>query len=331
MGILRGQTVIRVNSILLNLGHVVDVEDAPEFFPRLLAGPAVVEFGALGDETSIALVMAFLVGQLVGHIEHDFRLRPNRRHILLIEEAHRLLSAEAGASGGPNAGNARGKSAEDLNTMLAECRKFGQGIAILDQRPSSLVGGVMDNAYTNVLMRLLDARGFEGMKAALNLDAEQERYARTRLAPGEAVVLDRRSGQPVLIRAPFVHGDLKKAMEILRAEWASEAAEPPDDAALLQTQANAVRRGVETAAIRTEAGETMPEAVRDEVAGMLYPEPPRIDRARYRIGRWLRDEGRPAGEAEIDAALIDCLRKEETRRTMDLRRLVSDGQRPPTP
>ena len=46
---------------------------------------------------------------------------------MLIEEAHRLLA------GGQTEG-AGGKSSEDLNVLLAEIRKFGQGVMILDQR-----------------------------------------------------------------------------------------------------------------------------------------------------------------------------------------------------
>ncbi len=73
-GILTGASKIRVNSILNNLGHVLNVRNMdPMFFQRLLIGPVVIELGALGDPTNIALVMAFLITQLAGHIEFAHR------------------------------------------------------------------------------------------------------------------------------------------------------------------------------------------------------------------------------------------------------------------
>jgi hypothetical protein len=84
--------------------------------------------------------------------------------------------------------------------MLAEVRKFGQGILVMDQRPSSLVGGVLDNALIKIMMKLSDRQGFERLSDDLNLNAAQQRFARTRLKGGDAIVLDRDAGQPVLLR-----------------------------------------------------------------------------------------------------------------------------------
>lgn len=171
-GILTGASKIRIQGILNGLGHILNVgQMPPTFFQKLLTRPVVIELGALGDPSSIALVMAFLITQLVGHIEHAFRrgVRAERPHMLLIEEAHRLLSAEAPSTTGPNQGNVRGKSAEEMNTMLAEVRKFEQGVMVLDQRPSSLVGGVLDNSLVNIMFRLNDRVGFEHLSNVLNL------------------------------------------------------------------------------------------------------------------------------------------------------------------
>jgi len=212
-GILTGASKIRVNSILNNLGHVLDVRDTdPMFFQRLLRGPVVIELGALGDSTSIALIMAFLITQLAGHIEfaHRSGARVQHPHMLLVEEAHRLLSAEAASVASPNQGNARGKSAEELNTMLAEVRKFRQGIMILDQRPSSLVGGVLDNTLVNIMCRLNDRAGFEHLRNVLNLSPAQEQYARTRMRPGDTILLDAISGTPVLVRTDNVIDQLRE-------------------------------------------------------------------------------------------------------------------------
>jgi len=214
IGIIRGACGVRINAIGKKLGYIVNTpQNNTDFFRRLLERPAVIELGALGDSTSIALLMAFMISQLSGQIEHAARQMSlagkKREHLMLIEEAHRLLAA--GSKDG-----ATGKSAEDLNVMLAEIRKFGQGILILDQRPSSLVGGVMDNAYVKILTRLSDKPGFERLSDELNLNDVQRRFAHTRLKKGDAIVLDRDAGQPVLTKAEYV--PLKRFNDALEVE-----------------------------------------------------------------------------------------------------------------
>ncbi|MEO7177762.1 MAG: hypothetical protein ABIW83_02865, partial [Allosphingosinicella sp.] len=205
IGVIRGASTIRVNAIGKKIGHIINVEgNNGEFMQELLKRPVVIELGGLGDSSNISLVMAFLLTQLAGHIEYAFRLDETRQNIMFIEEAHRLL-------GGGEAEGTEGKSAEDLNQMLAEVRKFGQGILVMDQRPSSLVGGVLDNAYIKILTRLSDRPGFDRLSSELNLNEAHQRYARTRLKTGDAILLDRDAGQPVLMRSEDAKSKLEQA------------------------------------------------------------------------------------------------------------------------
>lgn len=214
---LTGASQIRINGVLNSVGHVINVrQNDPAFFRTLLEKPVVIELGALGDPSILALVMAFLITQLAGYIEHAAppgEKREKRQHLLLIDEAHRLLSGDA-TGGSAHQGNVQGKSAEELNTLLAEVRKFGQGIMVLDQRPSSLVGGVLDNALINIMCRLHDRAGFEHLSHVLNLSPEQQQHAHTSLKPGDALMLDGQSGQPVLLRAPNVVDALVKRHDL---------------------------------------------------------------------------------------------------------------------
>lgn len=211
-GILTGASKIRVNSILNNRWRILNTRHmSPDFFQGILKRPAIIELGALGDSESIALVMAFLITQMAGHIEYVYpeRKKTDKPHLILIEEAHRLLSAESSSTSSANQGNTRGKSAEEMNTLLAEVRKFRQGVMVLDQRPSSLVGGVLDNALVNIMCRLNDRDGFLHLSNVLNLSPAQQKYVRTRLKPGDAVLLDSISGLPVLARATNVVDKLR--------------------------------------------------------------------------------------------------------------------------
>ncbi len=206
IGRIRGSSQIRLNGLRDGIGHLLDVEqNDTEFFAKVLKGPTVIELGALGDQNVITLMMAFLLTQLVGWIEH---LRPPQtytgpEHLLMIEEAHRLLAAEGGAKEG-----SRGKTAEEIGVMLAEMRKFRQGVMVLDQRPSSLIGSVLDNARINLMGRLNDAEGFQRLSYVLNLNEEQQRFARTRLQAGQTLTVDTASGLPVLFRPPSVRDEL---------------------------------------------------------------------------------------------------------------------------
>ncbi|MBV8855454.1 MAG: ATP-binding protein [Acidobacteria bacterium] len=204
-GVILGATKARVGNILRHLGHVLNVDDdGKEFFQNLLRTPCVIELGALGSEDAISLVMSFLTAQIVGHTEYAYRAangRP-RPHVLSLEEAHVMLSDESSARAqGPHQGNARGKAAGDLARLFAEFRKFGCGLVLLDQRVASLVGGPRDNAYFNLFFRTADAASFDHLARVTNLDAQQLVYARARLDRGQAIVLDRYSGSPALIRA----------------------------------------------------------------------------------------------------------------------------------
>jgi len=231
IGVIRGASTIRVNAIGKKIGHIINVEgNNGEFMQKLLQRPVVIELGGLGDSSNISLVMAFLLTQLAGHIEYAFRVDEDRQNIMFIEEAHRLL-------GGGEAEGAEGKSAEDLNQMLAEVRKFGQGILVMDQRPSSLVGGVLDNAYIKILTRLSDRPGFDRLASELNLNEAQQRYARTRLKTGDAILLDRDAGQPVLMRSEDAKSKLEKdriSPDEMRAKMRANAKSaglvPPDAA-----------------------------------------------------------------------------------------------------
>lgn len=220
-GILTGASKIRVNSILKSRWDILNVRYTnPDFFQELLKRPVVIELGALGDPSSIALVMAFLVTQIAGHIEYayPYRQQVDKPHLLLIEEAHRLLSTENTSTSSSSQGNVRGKSAEEMNMLLAEVRKFRQGIMVLDQRPSSLIGGVLDNALINIMCRLNDRQGFGHLAHVLNLNQSQQQYARTRLKAGDAILLDANSGQPVLTRADNIIDDFKKSVPATGAQ-----------------------------------------------------------------------------------------------------------------
>jgi hypothetical protein len=303
LGVIRGASTIRVNAIGKKLGFIMNTPtNNCALFQRLLQRPAVIELGALGDSSNIALVMAFLLAQLAGHIEYGYRQHSGRQHIVFIEEAHRLLAAG-------NTEGAGNKSAEDINVMLAEMRKFGQGILVMDQRPSSLVGGVLDNAYVKILTRLSDRVGFDRLSDELNLNEDHQRFARTRLRAGEAILLDRGSGQPVLMLSENAKGEIEKqrssAAEELRQNRANmEKAElvPPPAERYVEPNWQA---GSSAASSGAEAKDWLTGRVRHSLETLLAKM--RADGVLYHtIKRELATSGKTVSDAQrIAAPLIE--------------------------
>src|SRR5580704_2995465 len=143
---------------------------------------------------------AFLIGTLLIRIVEHLRLRAKSdraeelRHVIVLEEAHRLL--RAGRDG------ASAHAVELFAAMLAEIRAYGEGIVIAEQIPAKLVPDVVKNTALKVLHRLPAADDRRLVGAAMNLDDGQSRQVVSML-PGEAAVFADGMDRPVRIRVPY--------------------------------------------------------------------------------------------------------------------------------
>jgi DNA helicase HerA-like ATPase len=145
--------------------------------------------GAAGDEAAAA-DYPDAAGGAAAAVGRDLR------HVIVIEEAHRLLRASReGASA---------HAVELFASMLAEIRAYGVGIVVAEQIPAKLVPDVVKNTALKILHRLpaLDDRQLVG--AAMNLDGDQSRQV-VSLVPGVAAVFADGMDRPLRIRVP--HGE----------------------------------------------------------------------------------------------------------------------------
>ncbi len=144
---------------------------------------------------------AFLMGTLVIRIVEHLRLaaRAGRavglRHVLVIEEAHRLLAAG-------REGRASAHAVELFAAMLAEIRAYGVGLVVAEQIPAKLVSDVVKNTALKVMHRLPAADDRDLVGAAMNLDEAQSRQV-VSLEPGVAAVFADGMDRPIRIRVPF--------------------------------------------------------------------------------------------------------------------------------
>lgn len=147
---------------------------------------------------------AFLIGTLIIRIVEHLRLRARAgpggglRHVIVIEEAHRLLRASRDGAGA--------HAVELFAGLLAEIRAYGEGIVVAEQIPAKLVPDVVKNTALKVLHRLPAADDRQVVGAAMNLDEDQSRQV-VSLRPGEAAVFADGMDRPLRIRVPFGEAD----------------------------------------------------------------------------------------------------------------------------
>jgi len=200
-GDLRAALVTRLESLRSGgKGAMLDVaKSMPD--DELFGRPTVVELEALGDDGDKAFVAGLLLIRLA-----EYRRGQGQRselvHLLVIEEAHRLL-AETAPGGSEEAANPRGQAVETFSHLLAEVRAYGQGIVIADQVPARLASGVIKNTDLKIAHRLVAADDRAVMAGAMVMDEAQSRALAT-LGVGRAAVFGGGDDAPVLVQVPLI-------------------------------------------------------------------------------------------------------------------------------
>ncbi len=157
---------------------------------------------------------AFLMGTLIIRVVEHLRMRSRRepgaqqglRHVIVIEEAHRLLRNRGTDRAGAHA-------VELFAGMLAEIRAYGEGIVVAEQIPTKLVPDVVKNTALKVVHRLpaFDDRHVVG--SAMNLDPDQSREV-VSLPPGVAAVFADGMDRPLRVRVPL--GEVREGVSTRR-------------------------------------------------------------------------------------------------------------------
>ena len=196
--------------------------------PELLKQPLVLELENLGDDDTKAFVIGMLMARLyeVRRVESGGLRRP-LSHLLIIEEAHRLLKRVESAGEGANP---RAASVEFFCNMLAEIRSYGQGILIADQSPEKLAQDAVRNTNLKIVHRIVDTRDRETVAGAMHMD-DQQREALTLLRRGVAAVYAEGDHRPRLVKMPLmeIKGSRTRA-NVLEASRANSAFRSAPDA-----------------------------------------------------------------------------------------------------
>jgi hypothetical protein len=194
-------------------GLMLDVERSIPI-GELLRAPTVIELEGIGDDADKAFVMGLLLVRLYEHrrAESSARLaaaaaagRPAPggnplSHIVVVEEAHRLLSAAKKTVDAWHA-DPQGAFADAFSQMLSEVRAYGQGMIIADQVPVRLAPDVLKNTNLKIVHRLVAGDDREAMARAMSMTDEQSRVLAT-LPRGRAAVFSEGDHTPVMVAVP---------------------------------------------------------------------------------------------------------------------------------
>lgn len=134
--------------------------------------PTVVTLGDLADDEE----RSFLVLLLAIATWSRARANPAPRpidHLLILEEAHRVIPEVPPDRGDGEQGSASQVSAQLLTSMLAEVRSFGQQVIVVDQSPARVSSDVLRNTNLKLIHRTVHPQDQTEVGAAIGLQPEE--------------------------------------------------------------------------------------------------------------------------------------------------------------
>jgi DNA helicase HerA-like ATPase len=173
-------------------GHPLDIE-------RLLATNVVLEIDRVTNDQDKAFLIGAVLVRIVEHlrVQHGTTSSVELRHVIVVEEAHRLLrNIEKAASVGASVA-----AVELFASLLAEIRAYGEGVVVVEQIPSKILPDVIKNTALKVMHRLPAADDRDAVGATMNLHPHQSENV-VSLRPGLAAVSLDGTDRPLLVRMP---------------------------------------------------------------------------------------------------------------------------------
>ncbi|EKO3685710.1 ATP-binding protein [Vibrio metschnikovii] len=167
-------------------------------FTDLVQRNVILELEEIRNPSEKSLIMGFVLANLNEAIRASYKQYQQRgekfRHITLIEEAHRLLTKfEVGDS--PN----KKQGVETFADMLAEVRKYGESLIIIDQIPNKLTPEVLKNTSTKIIHKLFAQDDKEAVGNTMALSDEQKDFL-SNLEPGRVILSSSGMSKPLQVQ-----------------------------------------------------------------------------------------------------------------------------------
>lgn len=162
-------------------------------FEKLLDERVIIEMEDIKSSEDKALLMGLILSRLSEALKLKHRQNNSYKHITLVEEAHRLLSKV-------ELGDAPSKktAVETFSDMLAEVRKYGEGLVIVDQIPNKLASEVLKNTNTKIIHRIFARDDKEVIGDTMMMDSRQKEFLSS-LPVGQAILFSEGMHKPVVV------------------------------------------------------------------------------------------------------------------------------------
>jgi len=176
---------------MLNTPRSIDFRD-------LIERDVILELEEIKNGAEKSLIMGFVLINLNEAIKLKYKeyKKQNRefKHITLIEEAHRLLSKH---TVGDNPSKKLG--VESFADMLAEVRKYGESLIIVDQIPDKLTPEVLKNTNTKIVHKLFASDDKNAIGNTMALNDEQKAFL-SNLEVGRAIISNQDFAKPLQVQ-----------------------------------------------------------------------------------------------------------------------------------
>lgn len=199
-GNIRGALRARINSLcvgskgyMFNTNKIVDIGD-------FLNHKAVLELEGLADDADKAFALGLLIIFINEHrqVEKEISKSSGLQHILVIEEAHRLLK-NVSSEHTEELGNPKGKAVEHFTNMLAEMRSYGQGVIVAEQIPNKISPDVIKNSSNKIIHRIVSKDDQEIIANTVGLPSSDAIYLGN-CRTGYAICHKEGMIQPVIVK-----------------------------------------------------------------------------------------------------------------------------------
>ena len=199
-GNIRSAIKARIDSLCVGAkGFMFNGYDTTDF-EELFNKNVVLELEGLSDDAD----KAFSLGLLIIYVNEYRQIKKEvgqvkgLEHILVIEEAHRLLK-NVSTETNEDMGNPKGKAVEHFTNMLAEMRSYGQGVIIAEQIPSKLAPDVIKNSSNKIVHRIVALDDQEAVANTIGVEAENAIYLGNQKT-GYALCHKEGMVQPVIVK-----------------------------------------------------------------------------------------------------------------------------------
>lgn len=150
-------------------------------FEELLRKKIILELEEIKSGQDKALIMGVILTRLCETIKKIHQVNPKFKHITLIEEAHRLLAKAYPGEG------IKKQAVEIFADMLAEIRKYGESLIIVDQIPEKLAPEVLKNTNTKIIHKIFSRDDKNVVGDTMSMSDKQKEFL-SNLSTGEAII-----------------------------------------------------------------------------------------------------------------------------------------------